>query len=360
VRGSSAATGAGAQHGLSTSPSWARSGRIPSLDGLRAFAIVCVIFSHLALRFGPAASLGHFGVTGFFVISGFLITLLLIREESRTGSISIAQFYKRRGLRILPAYVVFLAIIAILAWAGKYTISQRSWVGVLTYTSCYMTMSMSNVLAHTWSLSVEEHFYVFWPLIFKLCKRRTAVVMLSLCTAVSPLIRWFSLTPGLHGKGWIDPDYSPFSQMSSIAVGCLLALSVTNGITFRWKMPAAAVLVAIPFALRVDPQLRQAVADTCRAAGFGMAMLAILDLTPADRVFRLFNSKLLSWIGVLSYSLYLWQEPFTLESVKPWIGLPLLAAAAGASYFFVERPFLALKDRIRPEHESLPRAVLRP
>ena len=324
---------------------WVWSGRIPSLDGLRAFAVLFVIVSHVDRYFAGAWALGHFGVTAFFVISGFLITLLMIRERRKTGSVSVKRFYQRRALRILPAYAALLVFVAILSAFLHHPIDRRSWIGALTYTSCFMTASMAPVLAHTWSLSVEEHFYFVWPLLFRMCRPKLAISALAGFVLLAPALRWEAAQWNLP---WLDPNYSSPLQLSSIASGSLLAFLVTSDV----MVPAAAAasaggaLFILSFALRVWPSVQSALADSLRAATFALAMLAILQVRPGNPVYKLLNSRPFVAIGVLSYSLYLWQQPFAGILVPARYGIPLLYIVAALSYRFVEGPFLNLKERI--------------
>jgi peptidoglycan/LPS O-acetylase OafA/YrhL len=327
------------------------SGRIPCLDGLRAFAILCVIASHSVSHLPGAWSIGHFGVTAFFVISGFLITTLLIRARERTGTISISQVYLRRVPRIVPAYLSFLAVIALLAAFGRYRIDARSWIAALTYTSCFTTLSTARVLAHTWSLFVEENFYILWPLLFQRSRTTQAVVWLVVFAALAPFVRWVGL---LAGREWLDPNYSSPSQIGSIAIGCLLALFLTRdrpASPLAWATGAFAAIAA-SLMLR-DQMLRTAAADTLRAVAFAMIITAVLHLTPSNPIYRLLNSKLLMQIGVLSYGLYLWQQPLTDWRVPPLVSVPLLADVAALSYYVIERPFLRLKERVHADGLAL-------
>jgi len=324
---------------------WVWSGRIPSLDGLRALAVLFVIVSHVERYFPGAWVLGHFGVTAFFVISGFLITLLMIRERRKTGSISVKRFYQRRALRILPAYAVLLVVVGILSAYLHHPIDRRSWIGVLTYTSCFMTLSMAPVLAHTWSLSVEEHFYFVWPLLFRMCRPKIAISVLVGFVLITPVLRWQASSWNLP---WLDPNYSSPLQLSSIASGALLAFLVTSDVAVP-AVAAASVggaLFILSFALRVWPPVQSALADSLRAAAFGLAMLAILQARSGNLIYKILNSKPFVAIGVLSYSLYLWQQPFAGILVPARYGIPLLFVVAALSYRFVERPFLNLKESI--------------
>jgi len=326
-------------------PRWALSGRIPCLDGMRALAILLVVLSHLSSHgIRGTWSLGHLGVTFFFVISGFLITLLLIRERDRSGDISAAGFYKRRALRILPAYVTLLLGIGALSVAGLYAIPLSSWARAITYTSCFSLLTMAPVLGHTWSLSVEEHFYLIWPLLFRKCSPRLILSTLAAYIVLTPILRWLIIRNHVL---WLDPNYSSPSQMASIAVGCLLAVAITKGALPRRSLLAAGgiVLFLVPLLLHGFPLILASTADTFRASGAGLVMLGILFMDEGSICWRLLDSKLLVWIGVLSYSLYLWQQPLTSRSVPFWWGIPALLVVAWLSYRFVESPFLKLKDK---------------
>jgi len=150
-------------------------GRIPSLDGIRAISIGLVIFSHLAgthhfpVRWSIFSSdLGMLGVRVFFVISGFLITTLLLEEYADSGGISLPWFYFRRTLRIFPAAYAFIAVIFILHGLDLVSLQSRDMLHALTYTMNYSQDSFhrhSWTMYHLWSLSVEEQFYLLWYIV---------------------------------------------------------------------------------------------------------------------------------------------------------------------------------------------------
>src|SRR5579871_2825103 len=148
-------------------PSWAASGRVPSLDGLRAVSILLVLWCHVAPTWGIAgrsvlgkvASEAEIGVDVFFAISGFLITLLLLRESDRHGSISLRGFFARRALRLLPAFAAYLLYVAALARAGIVEAAAVDWVAASTYTINTLSVfghQTTWALGHLWSLAVEE------------------------------------------------------------------------------------------------------------------------------------------------------------------------------------------------------------
>ena len=151
--------------------------RLPGLDGLRACSIVEVMVSHLAitnrLPWIPAFIVallgirGGWGVTVFFVISGFLITHLLVLEETRSGRISLGAFYARRALRILPPALAYLAVVAVAAFAGWVRVTPTDLLSSVFFFR-NLTQSPDLYTAHFWSLSIEEQFYLCWPLTLKL------------------------------------------------------------------------------------------------------------------------------------------------------------------------------------------------
>ena len=153
-------------------PAWLSRGRIPSLDGVRAIAILLVLYAHADIPGHSAFMLaaikgrcGFLGVQLFFVLSGFLITALMLRERERTGGVSRAGFYMRRALRILPAYIAYLAVVAIMPPMADHRLTRSDWLSALTYTVNFHPLPLPMAISHAWSLSVEEHFYLLWPLV---------------------------------------------------------------------------------------------------------------------------------------------------------------------------------------------------
>ncbi|HZZ44929.1 MAG TPA: acyltransferase [Tepidisphaeraceae bacterium] len=343
-------------------------GRIPSLDGLRAIAIAGVIFTHAMAKTNYSrywipyitGVAGTLGVQIFFGISGFLITILLFRERMRTGSISIRGFYLRRILRIIPAYVGYLAAIAGLAMAGLLNIRWQEWAYVLTYTTNWAYKDVQWVLGHTWTLSLEEQFYLFWPSLFLWISGRQLRRLLVGYLVAAPLFR-------LAAK-IAFPDYfllrytSAPACMDSMAVGCLLAMAVFHGIHAKgWlerlrKAPnltflaSAIVLCSSLVAGLIAPPYMLLIGRTIDALAIGSLIWAAVNLQHG-MLFRMLNSKPFAAVGILSYSLYLWQQLFLFPNCTwlvcrpPW-SILLAMVAAIASYFIIEMPFLRLKDRL--------------
>ncbi|HEX8849225.1 MAG TPA: acyltransferase [Gemmatimonadaceae bacterium] len=350
----------------------AENGRIPSLDGLRAVSIGLVLLSHATmgppLNSGPGAILsqGALGVSVFFVISGFLITGLLLREMDTTGTISLRRFYLRRTLRIFPAYYVFIGVMALLAWLGVLHFAPENLVAAATYTANYCFGCQSRdawFLGHTWSLSVEEQFYLLWPLLLVVAGRRRGGIIAAAWLLVAPLLRLHWLASGG------DTFLTRFELVSdAIATGCLLAIhrpllhASPAYVRFRDRVGIWSAVVAFgAAALAVHPsvlpsRLYVLVAPTVEY----LAIALFLDHVvagPSTVVSRALNRPIMIWIGGLSYSLYLWQQFFITAAWAPmYLSLPAIVLVAYASWTLVERPALAFRARIEPLILPRPRA----
>ena len=203
------------------------SGRIPSLDGLRAVSILLVVVCHLAATVDsplPGRPSWYFngavGVDVFFAISGFLITTLLLRESERSGTISISRFYLRRALRILPAFWFYLTVLALLNRFGWVHLVGRDWIAALTYTVNFF-LPTAYAVRHIWSLSVEEHFYIVWPLLFAFLGRNRATKLAIVYLLSEPVIRWLTWR---YFRGDLDIDFVTFARLDAIAAGCVMAV----------------------------------------------------------------------------------------------------------------------------------------
>ncbi|MGE3642902.1 MAG: acyltransferase family protein [Beijerinckiaceae bacterium] len=338
---------------------------IPGLDGLRAFSILLVMASHSGMqRMLP----GLFGVTVFFFISGFLITALLVREMDATGRISLRQFYMRRFLRLYPPLLVFVGITsAVWLLLGR----PMEWLGVfaaLTYLTNYLAVfdpsALQGIGGQLWSLAVEEHFYLVYPLLLiALFPRRllTLKVLLALCALSLAIRTGVVLSFGAHGE-----DYASMAtecRVDAILFGSATALAVReHGRDFveRWTEPhivaAACAAILATFLIR-DGLFRETVRYTIQQAALVPLVLAVTLTARYGQVNALLNSRPMVHIGKLSYSLYLWHLAglgighFVLPGhgvayagavLIGWTAAFLLAMA---SYRFVEAPCFALRRR---------------
>jgi len=200
---------------------------IPSLDGIRALSIALVILSHAQVTVGfpgwipgVIADHGTLGVHIFFVISGFLITTLLLQESKSRGDISLGLFYARRTLRIFPPCYLFLAAIASATWFGIIRVPARLFLFAVTYTVNYATQGIW-IVGHLWSLAVEEQFYLVWPLTLKLAGWTRALWIAAILALGAPpfCFALYLVNPELSGR---VRSYFPFVA-DAIAAGCVVA-----------------------------------------------------------------------------------------------------------------------------------------
>ncbi len=295
---------------------------------------------------------GNLGVRIFFVISGFLITGLLLSEHAKTGTISLRRFYLRRAFRIMPAFYAFLTAAVIAARFGVFDLPASSLIHAGTYTANYL--GTVREVSHTWSLAVEEQFYLLWPGLLALVGLRggfaTAIVML----ALSPLLRSAAV---LLGQWPGNPRYGFEFVADALATGCLLARY--RGELWSWApyrrllesrgmalWPLVPLVIAVA-GVRLPPLFDAMVGVTLRnvAIAIGIDWLVRAPTTYAG---RFLNTGPMAFVGALSYSLYLWQTPMFSPDVG--LGFPVnlvcIAVAALASYYFVEQPFLRLRAKL--------------
>lgn len=351
-------------------------GRIPGLDGLRGVCIVMVSLSHFAVahnspfpaRFREARFLGGPAVDMFFVISGFLITLLLLRERERHGTISLPRFYARRALRILPAYAFFLIATAVLQRASLVSLDRRGWGLALTYTVNFVPRPPAWI-GHVWSLSVEEHFYLAWPLVLVAWGDRAALRGLLLAIVGAVPVRCL-----LFGgyREWVDVDLLTFTRLDTIAVGCGLAFLVRDpkfrplfdGIRRRptWVAGVATVLLIVSVCVLSESGKYCLIVKRPLEAGLFATIIAAGFTSESSLLAAVLRSKVLVVLGALSYSLYLWQ-PLLHPSPEHWpyawpVNVACLATCAVVSYFCVERPCLRLKRAVCASEPAGSRRVL--
>jgi peptidoglycan/LPS O-acetylase OafA/YrhL len=354
---------------------WLETGRVPGLDGLRAISILLVLVEHASGSRGfPVherwlGDIGAIGVAMFFGISGFLITTLLVREWNGSGAISLTGFYWRRALRILPAYVVFLMAMFALTRIGAVVISGSDWAAALTYTMNFVETPAWEV-GHVWSLSVEEQFYVCWPLIVVLLSPGRALWVVAGYLVAAPVVRTAIL---LFFPGQLDViEFLTPLRMDSIAAGCLLALLASRQ-AFRERAridprragmvtAAAAGVIVLAYVASLSVAAFDLTLDYSIVAIANAVIIWSVAMAPATRLGRMLALKPVVFVGVLSYSLYLWQEVFLNRAAHWWTAWPqnlvLSVLAAVASYYIVELPFLRIKDRgARHAHAAAPAPV---
>jgi peptidoglycan/LPS O-acetylase OafA/YrhL len=351
-----------------------RSHRLPALDGLRAAGILVVLVGHLAgTRNMPlqlsreTAELAEFGVRLFFVISGFLITTLILGEHERTGTVSLREFYVRRTYRIFPAFYTYLATVSLLALLGFIVMLNGDFLAAGTYTMNFHRPRAWYV-GHLWSLSVEEQFYVAWPAIFLLLKKRRAMMVAALAVVTAPLFRlgvWILVPTHRAGIGETFP-----TVFDALATGCLLAGlrgwlgSNAKYVAFsRSRFFAVVPLVVVAAVLVPRVSFDFAVGQSIQNVGIALTVdwLVQRHEAPVARfVGGILDAPAVAWLGRISYSLYLWQQIFLNRTGTWWIqAFPVnVVAAVGAatlSYYLVEQPFLRLRERRRSTRRAVAR-----
>jgi len=315
------------------------------VDGWRGVAATFVVVAHAAnyrLRDVEGVTIHYLqriseplattGVQIFFVISGFIITSLLIRETHQRGRISIAAFYARRLCRILPPLICYYAAVLALTSAGFIVLPTSSLISSATFTCNTGIVDCDWWVAHTWSLGVEEQFYLIFPFAFLLLSagRRGAILVAVLLACI---IGTAVQRPVFHAN---------FTSFGCIAAGALYATSPVLR-SFCQRMTHLVPWLAVVVLLMLVPLTRYA------ALLLPLLPLLIAYLVFAGNALRLpriiLESRVVQWLGLCSYSLYLWQQLF-LADVDRYLGTPpplvLLPIVVIASVWVVEKPFIRI------------------
>jgi peptidoglycan/LPS O-acetylase OafA/YrhL len=331
-----------------------KSRSIASLDGARAVAISLVLLSHLAFSDTLPHSdmlmkldVGNYGVRIFFVISGFLITTLLLNEHRKTGRVSLKQFYVRRFFRIFPAYYFFLAVTALLGVFGFVSVKLSQLPIVAAYLTNYANIDW--LWGHSWSLSVEEQFYLLWPIALVAFGVRLGLRGIIAVLVICPIIRLAATNGLLHS----NPVESFECVADALATGCLLAVCRERLFSNRIYSALVNSPLLVPFCLGVLVVTRVTVHDTLawellKIPTYNVLIMLVLDRYmrhPESWVGRVLNARPLVFVGVLSYSLYLWQQVW-IFNFQGW-QLVGIAGCALASYYLIERPVLRLRERMK-------------
>lgn len=350
---------------------------IQGLDGVRGLAALSVVVTHLhgwlflqdvgilSPRVAPLLD-GRSGVQAFFVLSGFLITLLLIGETARTGTVSLSKFYYRRALRILPLYGIFLLAVTVIYVMDHRLSSVTSLVYAYTYLYNFISHAhYTGFIGHTWSLAVEEHFYMVWPVLFYLfyrAHRRGLAAALLIAIPGSLVLHWALIRSGAFADFFVW-RWS-FIAGYSIAAGCLLAMAfksfgrspaVEKFFSGPVPLVLCAVLCTLPMALMgLSWAVDNILSHYCRGLGF-VFLLGWLYRHQQSRAVHLLEWSPLAYCGRISYGIYLYQglflgnEPARTAGIfwppSQGVGLVLLVFVAPLSFHFFERPFIRLKRK---------------
>ncbi len=321
------------------------SNRIASLDGLRAISIALVILghargtqhypkNHFTDFFEPLAP---FGVLVFFTISGYLITTLLLKEREKKGSNNLLEFYRRRAYRILPAALVYTTVVLILWTITGHPFTHKFIVAAYTYTMNYMSKPPWQ-FRHLWSLSVEEQFYLVWPLVlitfFRARKWICWLVMI-----IAPISRHL---------GMVHATLPAVADL--LAPGCLLAFYPDARLP-EWVYSLPVTLGACGFAVMLGVMMPE---RNTLYRGITPLAIALCIHILVVRKDWLLNNTAIAYVGTLSYAMYLCQQGFLNDKSHYWYAafpenIPLIALAALLMHYLVERPMLRKR-----EHRALP------
>ncbi len=354
--------------------------RIPSLDGLRALSIVLVMGLHTVQRYAAehpqhqpgllwsVVLNGSLGVYIFFVISGYLITRLLLHEQQTRGAISMSGFYLKRAFRILPPLYVYVGVLAVLSAAGRLALTKWDIISALFFFHNYAISSTCWAIEHFWSLSVEEQFYLIWPVILILCLRlpgqkgkHRAATIAGVAIVLSPLIRILSFrtheallhdSAGFH----MHADALMFGCAAALLEGTSRFERAYHFVTRVWWLPVAGLAIGSYLEMRFQNYWNFPLGETY--TGLLLAFFLLWTVRNADsRLGRVLNARGVTHLGVLSYSIYLWQTLFLHHSNgsvfagAAWLGrFPFnwiaIVVVAEISYRVVEQPSLRLRNLV--------------
>jgi peptidoglycan/LPS O-acetylase OafA/YrhL len=347
--------------------------RILGLDGLRAIAVSLVVAAHLNVLSSLQASgiitvgtqeIADVGVHLFFCMSGFLITKKLIGEHFSTGRVDLYNFFFNRALRIIPVYLLVVTLTLVAEIVGDARSDAWSFLGAYTFTSNFLPRSnYSPVLGHTWSLAVEEHFYVVWPFLFTLFytdKRRRLFKVVVAFTLLTILLRGILSLTDLNEKMFIY-RWS-ITAGGSIGFGCIVAMLLSfdqfevRNVSGRFIGSIVAVIIALALIFHsMVHQIPIAWSIPVRALGAAL-LVGWIYLNQHSFIVRMLDLRPFRYIGVISYGIYMWQGFFlstgparTPDQTWPpdqMTGLFLLVLVAPLSYHFLEKPILARKRRL--------------
>ncbi len=331
-------------------------------DGLRAISVILVLIAHLGVQqmiptqyvnhAWPLIS-GYTGVRIFFVISGFLITTLLIAEKTTYAKISYKNFIIRRGLRIVPCFLMFLTVIYLLGQAGaiKATAIALLWSALYAYNFVSLE-NYTNELAHTWSLAVEEHFYLFWPLLISLVTVHRSLIVALILILICGALTQFLLVHPTFAQNWF-PERWTIPGIGPILIGCSFAIinQTWSRAAIAFRHPFTISLSAILYCASIWlPVGLHGIHFLIQSTGIGLALVWLIH-RPSSMMTRGLEVRFLRYVGQISYGIYIWQGLFLTNGPTGtlWIqqfpqNLMLTFLVATLSFYVIEKPCLRFKD----------------
>ena len=342
---------------------------MPGLTGLRGFSILCVLIFHANVHWLPG---GFLSVDIFFVLSGFLISAMLTREFDHTGQIDLKRFYLRRARRLLPALIAmlltFTVMMAILHGSQGFADAIQESAVALFYVSNWtraLDWHAPQYLGHTWSLSIEEQYYLLWPicLLWILCNRRLNPLKIALSMAlISALWRaWLASEGASVNRLYNGTD----TRLDGLMLGACIGIAYARGMlsdcssklsSGQWQACGLAALTLIAWCLLgvklwLDMRLYYWLLHLFQ--WLAVVLVVVLLVVSQGVLYKIFNNQAMYWLGGISYGLYLWHWPIYrlmqdigASPISILIfggGITLLVAQL--SWSFVERPILLVASK---------------
>jgi peptidoglycan/LPS O-acetylase OafA/YrhL len=350
---------------------------------MRAVAVLAVVGYHLVIAHFDGG--GYLGVDVFFVLSGFLITSLLLGEKSSTGRVSLRAFYVRRALRLIPALlaVILLAAIAVLTisnLAYERADTLRDIPAVLFFVGNWLDVFAGQtghlgLLGQTWSLSVEEQFYLLWPVALIVATRRFSRTRIAGWLLFVMGFEWtVRLLLVISGTNYARTYFSTLLHSDGLLIGAALALLASErripaklANSRRLPFVALAIIAAMMLAGSGVGGIEWAILTPLTVVATAVVIMAVTSGSVGPLT-RMLSVKPLLWIGKRSYGIYLWSATilWVLQSTNWYVGhvydgdavaVIVTFAVAAASYALIERPALRLKERRFSRTEALPQAL---
>jgi peptidoglycan/LPS O-acetylase OafA/YrhL len=344
---------------------------LPVLDGLRGLAILVVVISHYG--FGKLIP-GGFGVTLFFFISGFLITRLLIAEWAKTGRVDLTGFYLRRLFRLYPALLFMVALAVAFTLAAGCGMLTGDLLSTLFYYRNYYMLFGDSPASHqcrhvfdiTWSLAIEEHFYLFFPLLFMACWRWPRVLISVMLLSIVAVAGWRLYLIDMYGL----TDLTLYriyhltdTRLDAIMSGCLVSVLVNQDRAGYWLtrstqpvvVVSALAILLFTFLFR-DGAFRESWRYSLQGLSLSVLIPAIVYNRTYDQLMQYLCAPWLVLVGKLSYSLYLFhwlgvcvaEQLIGTERLTPvWlaVAVPLGLVLSILSYQYIEKPTAGLRRR---------------
>ncbi len=343
-------------------PPMLRASYLPSLDGFRGISILLVLIYHVQLALKRPFFQGEFGVEIFFVISGFIITTILLKEKVKKQTVSLKKFYIRRSLKIIPIAYLYLLFVIIVNSYYLHVHPNNFLSAALFIKNTDIIPTWPNGLTdHFWSLSVEEQFYLLFPVILASNTRRYPYVLLAFLAVLPVVLILEYKQVGVFGTPAMNTILDFFRSFMPILFGSLASVLIFKKIIvkrfYRNTIISNVLLLLLAYNLYIGINVAGVRVNTIWLCPVVIAMVIINNLTPStDLFFKFLNSKLLVFVGVASYSLYVWQQVFILG--RPWAGAfpyggslwlnaPLALIIGFASYYLIEIPLAKLKHKFR-------------